>query len=73
MQKTPSLRQLMERASGLHQRGQLAEAEGLYQQVLRANPQQVEAQHLLGVLRAQQGRLPEAVQLVQAALVYHGG
>lgn len=63
-----ALAQTLEQAMGFHQRGQLAEAERLYLQILQARPAQFEAQHLLGVLRGQQGRLQEAQELVGAAL-----
>jgi len=66
-------RRLLERASGLHQRGQLAEAEELYRRVLASRPRQFEAQHLLGVLRAQQGRYAEALSLVGAAVEMNPG
>jgi protein O-GlcNAc transferase len=55
-------------AVSAHQRGQLAQAEALYLDVLRLQPGLFEAQHLLGVLRGQQGRLEEALALVGAAL-----
>ncbi len=51
-----------------HQQGRPAAAEALYLQILQARPGHFEAQHLLGVLRAQQGRYGEALALVGAAL-----
>ena len=38
-----------------HQRGDLAEAERLYIQILSAEPADFTVRHLLGVLRAQSG------------------
>ncbi len=63
-----AVRQLLARALQAHQRGRPAEAETLYLQILQAKPDHFEAQHLLGVLRAQQGRYDEAIELVGAAL-----
>ncbi len=61
-------RQSLARALELHQRGQLAEADVLYQRALQKMPGLFDAQHLLGVLRSQQGRFAEALALVTAAL-----
>lgn len=63
-----ALRRALQDAIAAHQRGQLAQAEALYLQVLRGQPGSFEAQHLLGVLRGQQGRYEEALALVGAAL-----
>ena len=51
----------------LHQAGRLGEAEKGYRQWLAENPEDAEALHLLGILRAQRGDLPEAYELVQRA------
>jgi predicted O-linked N-acetylglucosamine transferase (SPINDLY family) len=63
-----AVRQWLALAMQAHQRGPLAKAEALYLQILQAQPGHFEAQHLLGVLRAQQGRYGEALELVGAAL-----
>jgi len=47
---------LLQQGLLLHQRGQLAQAEPLYQEVLRAEPNNPAAYFLLGVLALQQGR-----------------
>jgi tetratricopeptide (TPR) repeat protein len=60
--------QLLGQATALHQRGQLAEAEPLYRQVLAAGPGQYQAQYLLAVLLYQQQRFTEAAPAVEAAL-----
>ncbi len=52
----------------LHQQGQLAAAETLYRAVLERNPGELNALHLLGVLRQQQGRADEAVTLLARVL-----
>jgi tetratricopeptide (TPR) repeat protein len=59
---------VFERAFALHQKGRLAEAEPLYLQVLQGTPGDFAAQLLLGVLRGQQGRNQQALELLAAAL-----
>lgn len=56
------------RAVEYHQRGLLAEAERLYREILRAAPRAFEPRHMLGVVRAQQGRNDEALALIGEAL-----
>jgi FkbM family methyltransferase len=51
-----TLAQALDQAIGYHQRGHLREAEQLCRQILQADPQQVDALHLLGVLAHQLGR-----------------
>jgi protein O-GlcNAc transferase len=63
-----AVRQLLDRAVQAHRQGRPAIAEALYLQILQAQPGHFEAQHLLGVARAQQGRYAEALALVGAAL-----
>jgi len=63
-----SLQALYEEALGSHKRGDLAAAESLYRQVLAAAPASFAARHMLGVLRAQQGALPEALDLLATAV-----
>jgi tetratricopeptide (TPR) repeat protein len=48
--------------------GALPQAERAYRQVVNAKPDHVEALHLLGVLRFQQGHHEEALNLIAAAL-----
>ncbi len=62
------LSSLHAQAVGAHQRGQLAEAERLYLQLLEAAPDAFAPRHLLGVVRAQQGRNAEALALIGRAL-----
>ena len=59
---------LLQQAIALHQTGKLAEAEQLYQDVMRQAPRDPSALHLLGVVRAQQGRAAEALELIGSAL-----
>jgi predicted O-linked N-acetylglucosamine transferase (SPINDLY family) len=63
-----SVSEALQHAVGLHQRGQLGEAERFYRQVLNAKSNHFEARHFLGLLRAQQGRHREALDLINAAL-----
>jgi predicted O-linked N-acetylglucosamine transferase (SPINDLY family) len=59
---------LLRQALAFHQIGNLAEAERLYLELMRAAPQDASAPHFLGVIRAQQGRNREALALMDAAL-----
>lgn len=58
----------LQRAVLLHQEGRLDAAEAGYRAVLDVVPDEVNALHLLGVLRLQQGRAEEAVGLIGRAL-----
>ena len=58
----------LQNAIALHERGQLAEAEKLYRDLLKVDPDHFDAQHLLGVLKHRQGRNTEAIELISAAL-----
>jgi len=60
--------QMLEEAAGLHRSGQLDRAERLYRGILSADPDHIEARYRLGVLRAAQGRVGEALQFVTATL-----
>jgi tetratricopeptide (TPR) repeat protein len=55
-------------ALAAHQRGDLDVAERLYLEMLEAEPQAFVPRHLLGVVRAQQGRNQEALDLIDSAL-----
>jgi thioredoxin-like negative regulator of GroEL len=47
-----------------HQAGRLQEAEPIYQQILRAEPNHVDALHLLGVLAQQRGDNERAIECI---------
>lgn len=66
--KTLDLAELLNQATALHQRGQLADAERCYRQILNVRRDHAEARHFLGILRFQQGRSAEALELIAAAL-----
>ena len=63
-----SLQELFDRAIALHQGGNLVAAERLYQQALLMEPGSFAPRHMLGVIRFQQGRSSEAIDLITAAL-----
>lgn len=51
-----------------HQAGRLADAEGLYRQILTVDPRHGDALHLLGVIAHQVGQSAAAIELIQQAL-----
>jgi tetratricopeptide (TPR) repeat protein len=55
-----------------HQQGKLAEAERLYAEILRADPNHFDALHLLGTLKLQRGEANEAIELIGAAIKLNG-
>ncbi len=56
------------RAIQFHQRGELAEAERIYRQILELDPHHADSLHLLGVLAHQVGRDDVAVELIRKAI-----
>jgi tetratricopeptide (TPR) repeat protein len=64
----PDPSQLFQEAADLHLKGKLAAAEEAYLRLLAAQPDHFDARHLLGVLQQQQGRSPEALASIGAAL-----
>ena len=67
-QKTPTIEQSLNLAVQHHSAGRLPEAEGIYQQILQADPNQPEALHLLGVIAHQAGKNDTAVDSIGKAL-----
>jgi len=63
-----NLQDLFDQAILLHQRGELGEAERLYQRVLLLEPSSFAPRHMLGVIRYQQGQYPQAIELISEAL-----
>jgi protein O-GlcNAc transferase len=59
---------VLSQAIAFHEIGKLADAERLYLQLMATEPQEATSRHLLGVVRAQQGRTGEALELIGAAL-----
>ena len=68
-----SLAQLYNQAIGFHQAGDLAAAERIYAQLLAVEPRNVPANHMLGLVRHQQGRHAEALDLIGKALQINPG
>lgn len=64
----PNLAEALQYAYSAHRAGQFAEAERVYRLVLRAQPNQFDALHLLGVLEAERGRNDEAIRLFSRAI-----
>lgn len=58
-------------AIAAHQSGDLARAERIYNRMLRKDPSDPQALHLLGLLRHDQGKSTEAVTLIRRAISYH--
>jgi len=64
----PDVLQSLDLAVQHHGAGRLAEAEGLYRQVLQADPDQPVALHLLGTIALQTNNSEAAVELISKAL-----
>ena len=62
-----------DQAAALHRSGRLAEAEALYRAALAADPRDANAQQLLGVALAQQGRPEEGLAEIDQALAQAPG
>ncbi len=60
--------ELLNRAMQQHTTGNLAEAEQLYRQILKVDPADANALHLLGVVAGQGGQFQQAVELIRQAL-----
>ncbi len=60
--------QALQQGRGLHQAGQLKEAEGLYRQILAVEPNHADGLHLLGVIAHQTGHNETAVNLIGQAI-----
>ncbi len=64
----PSVHETLALAVQHHQAGRLQQAEDLYRQILQAEPQNVEALHLLGLTEHQMGRHQSAIEYMCASL-----
>ena len=66
---TAASQAMIEQAMMLHQQGKFADAERIYEEVLRQQPNHFDALHLLGVIALDQNKQPErAVELIQKAI-----
>lgn len=63
-----NIAQILREALSLHQQGKLREAEKLYTRAIKAAPENFDALHLLGLVKAQNGQMGEAYRLMSAAL-----
>jgi tetratricopeptide (TPR) repeat protein len=63
-----NIAQILQDALSLHQQGRLRDAEKLYTRALKAAPDNFDALHLLGLIKAQNGQMGEAYRLMSAAL-----
>jgi tetratricopeptide (TPR) repeat protein len=52
----------------LFQQGRLAEAAGVYEQLIKRNPENFDALHYLGILKATSGQIDEAKHLIERSL-----
>ena len=75
----PTAGELLARGAAHHRRGEVAEAAALYQDVLRLNPAEADALHLLGLLVGQSGQADAGIALIRQAVAirptaadYHG-
>ena len=58
----------LQSAYQLHQQGRLVEAAGIYEHLIRRNPKNYDALHLLGTIRASFGKYSEAKTLLERSL-----
>lgn len=65
---TMSVQDALEYASREHREGNYDQAEAIYQAILQAEPGNADALHLLGIIRAQQSRFDEAIDLIRQAI-----
>ena len=68
---TVTIQEAFTQALQHHQAGRLMDAEGLYRQILAAQPDHAEAMHYLGVIAYQVGRCDLAIEWIRQALVFH--
>jgi predicted O-linked N-acetylglucosamine transferase (SPINDLY family) len=58
----------LQKAFLLHRQGRLAEAAHIYEQMIKRNPDNVDALHFLGTIKASFGQLSEAKTLIERSL-----
>ena len=68
-EQTKTIQQSIDLALQHHQSGELTKAEAIYQQVLKADPDQPVALHLLGVIAHQVGENDIAIDFITKALI----
>ena len=62
------VQQLLAQALALHHKGELAQTQALYEQILKIQPKRFDALHLLGVIAAQTRNSERAVELISRAI-----
>jgi tetratricopeptide (TPR) repeat protein len=67
-QRPFNIAQTLQDALALHRQGRMREAEKLYARALKAAPDNFDALHLLGLIKAQNGQMGEAYRFMSAAL-----
>ena len=72
-QQTLTIQQALDLAVQHHTAGRLSDAESIYQQILRSDPNQPIALHLLGVIAQQMRKNDVAVDLITQALAIKPG
>ena len=65
---SPSPSSQLAHGHALRREGRLAEAAGIFREVLRLDPRNGHALHLLGITVGQMGRTEEAIRLISAAI-----
>lgn len=65
---TSSLPQALDTALQMHRTGNLEEAERLYREILKDDPQNSDALHLSGVIAQQREDLPCSIELIRSAI-----
>lgn len=70
---TPSANELIQQAWARHKRGDLAYARGVYEQILRSEPDNALALHYLGLIAQQSGHPRVAIGLLQKAITVDPG
>jgi tetratricopeptide (TPR) repeat protein len=58
----------LEAAKQLHREGHVAEAESVYLEIIRNNPEHADAQHMVGLACLERGRLQDAEQYLRDAI-----
>ena len=63
---------MLEQGRQLHMEGRLGEAAAVYQKILKKDPRNSEALHLLGVVSLQNEDFPQAIRLIRDAIAIGG-
>ncbi len=67
-QRPLNIPQALQAAVNYHQAGRLREAENIYRQILAAEPENADANHLLGIIAQQFGKHEAAAKLISRAI-----